>query len=67
MIYICAIPVLAVSILLYLVSKQWELKLLAKVSKILIILSIVFFVITYASYLGYNIPFISDFCNNLIK
>ena len=67
MIYICAIPVLAVSILLYLVSKQWELKLLAKVSKILIILSIVFFIITYASYLGYNIPFISDFCNNLIK
>ena len=67
MIYICAIPVLAVSILLYLVSKQWDLKLLAKVSKILIILSIVFFVITYASYLGYNIPFISDFCNNLIK
>ena len=67
MIYICAIPVLAISILLYLVSKQWELKLLAKVSKILIILSIVFFIITYASYLGYNIPFISDFCNNLIK
>jgi len=67
MIYICAIPVLAISILLYLVSKQWELKLLAKVSKILIILSIVFFIITYVSYLGYNIPFISDFCNNLIK
>lgn len=65
--YICVIPIVLIFAIIYIVSKQWELKLFAKISKIIIVLCIIFFVITYASYLGYNIPVITNFCNNLIK
>ena len=67
MIYLCAMPVGLVAVLVYIVSKKWDLKIINFISKIIIIISVIFFVITYASFLGYNIPFISDFCNNLIN
>ena len=67
MVYIYPIPVALVFAIVYIVSKQWELKLFAKISKIIIAVCVVFFLITYASYLGYNIPVVSNFCNNLIK
>lgn len=67
MVYIYPIPVALVCALIYIVAKQWELKLFAKIAKIIIVVCIVFFLITYASYLGYNIPVVSNFCNNLFK
>ena len=65
MAYIYAIPIILVSVILYIVAKKWDLKLLKNFSKIILIFASIYFIITYASFLGYNIPFISDFCNNL--
>lgn len=67
MAYIYPIPVALVCTIIYIVAKQWKLKLFAKLAKIIVVLSVVFFLITYASYLGYNIPVVSNFCNNLVK
>ncbi len=67
MTYIYPIPIALVAALIYIVSKQWNLKLFKLISKIILIASILFFIITYASFLGYNFPIISNFCNNLIK
>lgn len=67
MVYIYPIPVALVCAIIYIVAKQWELKLFAKITKIIIALCVVFFIITYASSLGYNIPVVSNFCNNLFK
>ena len=67
MVYIYPIPVILVFAIIYIISKQWDLKIFAFISKIIVIVSFIFFLITFASYLGYNIPVISEFCNNLIK
>lgn len=67
MVYLCALPVGLVAALIYIVSKKWDLKIVNLISKVVLIISIIFFIITYASYLGYNIPFVSDFCNNLVN
>ena len=67
MLYIYPIPVILIGSILYIVSKQWDLKLFALISKILVIAGIIFFIITYASFLGYDIPFVSNFLNNLVK
>ena len=65
MVYIYALPIIAISIIIYIVSKEWKLKVFNFLSKIIIIISSIFFVITYGSYLGYNIPIVSNFCNSL--
>lgn len=67
MVYLCAIPIGLVAVLIYIVTKKWDLKIINFISKIIIIMSIIFFIITYASYLGYNIPIVSNFCNNLVN
>ena len=61
MLYIYPIPVILIASILYIVSKQWDLKLFALISKILVIAGIIFFIITYASFLGYDIPFVSHY------
>ena len=66
MLYIYPLPIIIVCIILYLVTKQWELKIIAKIVKLLLFISAILFIVTYASHLGYNIPFITDFCNNII-
>lgn len=66
MAYIYPIPVILIGGILYIATKQWDLKIFAFISKVLVIAALIFFVITYASYLGYNIPFISNFFNNLV-
>lgn len=67
MVYLCAIPVIIAAVIIYIVTKKWELKTFNFISKIIIIVAGIFFIITYASFLGYNIPIVSDFCNNLIN
>ena len=67
MVYLYALPIGLVAALVYIVSKKWDLKFINLISKIIIIIASVFFIITYASFLGYNIPFVSNFCNNLVN
>lgn len=67
MAYIYPIPVGLVFTLVYIVSEKWDLKIFAKISKLIVAVSILYFLITYASFLGYNIPVVSEFCNNLVK
>ena len=67
MAYIYPIPVALVGAMIYIVSKRWELKIFAFISKIVIIVAVIFFLVTYASFLGYNIPFVSSFFNSLVK
>lgn len=66
MVYLYPIPLILIFSLVYIVCKQWDLKIFALISKIIIIISVIFFLITFASHLGYNIPVISNFFNNLI-
>ena len=60
MLHIIPIPVLCISLILYYGCGLGGLKTLQKVAKILIIASIVFFIIAYITYLGFDIPIISN-------
>ncbi len=66
MTYLVMLPILFVSIILYLVGSNWEFKLLKLIAKVLIYISSIFFVITYASYLGYKIPVVTNLVEDLI-
>lgn len=65
MLHIIPIPILCISLILYYSCGLGGLKTLQKVAKILIIASIVFFVIAYITYLGFNIPIISNLLRNI--
>ena len=65
MLHIIPIPILCISLILYYGCEVSELKTLQKVSKILIIASIVFFIIAYITYLGFDIPIISSLLNSI--
>lgn len=67
MAYIYPIPVILIGGLIYIISKQWDLKIFAFISKVLVTIASVYFIVTFASHLGYNIPFVSDFFNSLVK
>ena len=67
MVYLYLIPIIAISVIIYIVTKKWDLKIFNSISEVVIIVATIFFIVTYASFLGYNIPFISSFCNNLIN
>lgn len=65
MLHIIPIPILCISLILYYGCGLGGLKTLQKVAKILIIASIVFFVIAYITYLGFDIPIISNLLRNI--
>lgn len=65
MLHIIPIPVLCISLILYYGCGLGGLKTLQKVAKILIIASIVFFIIAYITYLGFDIPIISNLLRNI--
>lgn len=65
MLHIIPIPILCISLILYYGCGLGGLKTLQKVAKTLIIASIVFFVISYITYLGFDIPIISNVLRNI--
>lgn len=65
MLHIIPIPILCISLILYYGCGLGGLKTLQKVAKTLIIASIVFFVIAYITYLGFDIPIISNVLRNI--
>lgn len=65
MLHIIPIPILCISLILYYGCGLGGLKTLQKVAKILIIASIVFFFIAYITYLGFDIPIISNLLRNI--
>lgn len=65
MLHIIPIPILCISLILYYGCGVGGLKTLQKVAKILIIASIVFFIIAYITYLGFDIPIISNLLNSI--
>lgn len=65
MLHIIPIPILCISLILYYGCGLGGLKTLQKVAKTLIIASIVFFIIAYITYLGFDIPIISNVLRNI--
>lgn len=49
------IPFFIIGIIIYIVSKERDLKLFKTISKIVIALSVIVFIFEYSKYLGYDI------------
>lgn len=49
------IPFFIIAIIVYIVSKEKDLKIFKLISKIVIILSVIVFAYEYAEYLGYDV------------
>lgn len=65
MLHIIPIPILCISLILYYACGVGGLKTLQKIAKILIIASIIFLIVAYITYLGFDIPIISDLLNSI--
>ncbi len=52
--HLIAIPIILIFTIIYLTSKTCDCKFLKDLSKVVIIVAIIYFIITYAMYLGFN-------------
>ena len=64
MYYLIAIPIIFIAVIIKLVTNRYKLKIFSKICTFIIVLSVLFFIYSFADYNGYNIiEIIKDFFN----